>query len=57
MIECLLMVQWVVRSIHHGGPIVLFLIPTSAPPLRLRYVLSCLWVGAYKICLAPNQNE
>ena len=41
----LIMVQWVVRSILHGGPIELFLVPASAPQL---YVLSCLWDGAYK---------
>ena len=31
MVECPLMVRWVVRSIRHGGPIELFLVPTSAP--------------------------
>ena len=30
MVERPLMVQWVVRSIPHGGPIELFLIPASA---------------------------
>ena len=29
-------VRWVVGSIHHGGPIELFLVPTSAP--RLVYI-------------------
>ena len=29
--EDLLMVQWVVGSIPHGGPTELFLIPVSAP--------------------------
>ena len=45
------MVQWVVGSFLHGGPIGLFLVPTSVPRLvfqRLRYVLSCLWDDAYK---------
>ena len=28
-----LMVQWVIGSIPHGGPIELFLIPASAPQL------------------------
>ena len=39
------MVQWVFRSILHGGPIEQFLVPASAPQLvqqRLWYVLSCL---------------
>ena len=30
-VESLLMVQWVIRSIPHGGPIELFLYPASAP--------------------------
>ena len=46
------MVQWVVRSILHGGPIELFLVTASAP--RLWYVPSCLWDGAYKRTLATN---
>ena len=33
MVEHLLMVQWVVRSILHEGPIELFLVPASAPSL------------------------
>ena len=43
-----------------GGPIELFLIPASSPRLvyqRLRYVLSCLWDGAYKRTLAVNRKE
>ena len=28
---CLLMVQWIIVSIPHGGPIELYLIPASAP--------------------------
>ena len=42
------MVQWVVGSIPHGGPIELFLVPASAPQL---------WDGAYKRTLAANQKE
>ena len=37
-----------------GGPIVLFLVPASAPQ-RPWYVLSCLWDGAYKRTLAVNR--
>ena len=54
------MVRWVVRSILHGGPIELFLVPASAPRLvqqRLWYMLSCLWDGAYKRSLAANHKE
>ena len=43
-----------------GGPIELFLVPTSAPrPVkqRLWYVLSCLWDDAYKRTLAANRKE
>ena len=53
------MVRWLVRLVLHGGPIELFLIPASAPKLmqrRLRYVLSCLWDGAYKRTLAAAQK-
>ena len=46
------MVQWVIRSILHGGSIELLLIPASAP----WHVLSCLWDGAYKRTLAANQK-
>ena len=39
------------------GPIELFLVPASAPRLVLqRYVLSCLWDGAYKRTLAVNRK-
>ena len=51
MVECPLMVQWVVRSIPHGGPIELFLVQASAD------VLSCLWDGVYKRNPAANQKE
>ena len=37
MVERSLMVRWVIGSILHGGLIVLFLVPTSAP--RLVYIL------------------
>ena len=60
MVERLLTVQLVISSIPHGGPIELFLISTSEPQLMyqmLWYVLSCLWVGTYKITLAANQKE
>ena len=33
MVDCLLMVQWVVGSIPQGGPIELRLVPASAPQL------------------------
>ena len=54
------MVQWVVGSILHGGPIDLFLVPASAPRLvyqRPWYVLSRLWDGAYKRTLAADWKE
>ena len=54
------MVQWVNRSILHGGPIELFLVLASASQLvqqRLWYVLSCLWDGAYKRTIAANKKE
>ena len=31
VVETLLIAQWVIRSIHHGGPTELFLVPASAP--------------------------
>ena len=43
----------------HGGPIELFLVPTSAPRLvkqRPWYVLSGLWDDAYKRTLAANRK-
>ena len=33
MVEHQLMVMWVIRSIPHGGPTELFLIPASVPQL------------------------
>ena len=44
-----LIVQWVVGSILHGGPIELFVVPWC--------VLFCLWDDAYKRTLAANQKE
>ena len=41
VLECMLMVQWVIRSIPHGGPIELFLVSSSFP-FWVRYVLFCL---------------
>ena len=55
VVERLLKVRWVVRSIPHGGLIQLFLVPVSAPRRvyeRPWYVLSCLWGDAYKTTLA-----
>ena len=43
-----------------GGPIELFLVPTSDPRQMLQrpcYVVSCLWDDAYKITLAVNRKE
>ena len=37
-----------------GGPIELFLVPTSVS--RLWYMQSCLWDGAYKRTLAVNRK-
>ena len=34
MVERMLMVQWVIGSMPHGGPIVLFLVPTSTSQLN-----------------------
>ena len=54
------MVRWVIRSILHGGPIELFLVPVNAlqhVSQRTWYVLSCQWDGAYKRSLAANRNE
>ena len=42
MVECLLMVQWVIRLIHHGGPIELFLIPASVTKV-VSAILSVEW--------------
>ena len=43
-----------------GGPIEQVLVPVSAPRMvtqRPRYVLSCLWDGAYERTLAVNRKE
>ena len=59
-VERLLMMRSVVGSIAPGGPIELFLVPSSAARLvlqRLWYVLSCLWDGAHKRALAANRKE
>ena len=55
-VKHLVMVQRVIGSIHLGRPTELFLVPASAPR-SLSYVLSCLWVGAYKRTLAANWKE
>ena len=39
------MVQWVIGSIIHGGPIELFLIPASSPRLSKAVVCVILSVG------------
>ena len=55
--RCNSVVREVIKSILHGGPIELFLVPASAPWLvqqRLWYVLSCLWDDAFKRTLAAN---
>ena len=39
------MVQWVVGSILHGGPIELFLVPASAPGVTKAVVCIILSVG------------
>ena len=55
------MMQWVIGSILHGGPIKLFLVLASA--LRLVYhgvswcMLSCLWDNAYKRTVAANRKK
>ena len=44
-VECPLMVRWAVRSIPHGGPIEILLVPASGPQLvyqRLWYVGWCI---------------
>ena len=54
------MVWWIVESIPLGGPIELFLVPTSATHLmseRPCYILPLLWNGAYKRYLAANWKE
>ena len=51
------MVRWVIGSILHGGPIELFLVPSSAPRLLSEwsftlYLTPRLWDDAYKKTLA-----
>ena len=41
MVERKLMMRWVVGSIHHGGPIELYLVPASAPRLLITKALVC----------------
>ena len=53
------MVRWAVGSIPHVGPIDLLVVSSTVPRLmkqRPRYVLSCLWDGAYKRTLAANRK-
>ena len=60
MVEQLLMMQLVIRSIHYGGPFQIFLVPSNVPQLvyqRLWYVLSSLWDSVYERLLAVNQKE
>ena len=60
LVERSLMVQWVARSIPHGGPLSYFFIPASTPRLVLQslwYVLSGLWDGACKRALAAHWRE
>ena len=50
VIECPLMMRWVIGSIPPGGPIEQFLVPASIPQLVLQrswYMLFCLLKGAY----------
>ena len=49
----MLILQWTIGLIPHGGPIEIFPIPVSAAQ-KLCFVFSCLWDGAYKRCLAAN---
>ena len=52
MIDRFSIVQWVIGSILHGGPIELFSLTDRAPRLVYQipwYVLSCLWDDAYKM--------
>ena len=50
MVKCLLLVRWVIRSIIHGEPIELFLIPVNVPYYGVTYAVVCavLSDGAYK---------
>ena len=43
------------QVVLHDGPNELFLIPANSPSRM--YVLSCLWVGAYKRNLAADRKE
>ena len=52
-----LMVWWVIRSILHGGPIELFLIPSSVGITKVMVCTVCLWDGAHKRSLAANGKE
>ena len=61
------MVRWVVGSILHFGPIGIFLVSILhfgpiciflvSTGLRLWYVLSCLWDGAFKIAIVYDMSE
>ena len=42
VVECSLMVQWVLGLIHHGGPVNLFLVPKA---------MVCAIMSAYRITL------
>ena len=60
MVQCLLIVPWVVGSIIHGGPTELFLIPANIQQLVLQrswHVLSCLLDGAYKRILIGKSSQ
>ena len=62
MVECSIMVQWVVRSIPHGGPIEQLLVPANALDLSLLCNKDCgmcypVWDGAFKRSLAANRKE
>ena len=57
VVECSLMVRWVVGSVSHGGPIELFFVSAIAPQLvvqRSWYVLSCLWDRTHKGSVTTN---
>ena len=50
------MVQWVVGSISHGGPIELFFIPATGVTKAIVCSIF-LWDGAYKISFAAKQKK
>ena len=52
------MVQWVIGSIPHGGPIDFFHSSqcSTTGVTKAWYVLFCLWDDAYKRFLAANQR-